>query len=195
MVVEILLIYENMTEEYKEIPKIYPNKNVEASLSNGIAIEAEMEDQIFLFYCKIKQNELNYFSQNNLPIAYDILCGRKEETAAIVHILDKTRYPFFRVKGLVMPNYHYLQISDHFSILADIEGSISVKGKDYENSFIIFINVENNNRIKNHYLYCEIPNPSSLENNFEIECHFRKENNDTNVSYSNIYLTTLLYYF
>ena len=59
MVVEILLIYDNMTEEYKEIPKIYPNKNVEASLSNCIAIEAEMEDQIFLFYCKIKQNELN----------------------------------------------------------------------------------------------------------------------------------------
>ena len=186
----ILLFYENMTGEYKEIPKIYPNKNVKTSLSNCIAIETEMDDGIFMIYCKMAQNELNYFSQNNLPLAYDILCGSKEETASIVHILDKTRYPVFRVKGLVMPDYHSLEFSTNFFILADIEGSISgFRGKDYENNFIIFINVENNNKIKNHYLYCEIPNPSSLEKNFEIECYFMKENDGRRVSYSNIYLT------
>ena len=127
-----------MTEEYKEIPKIYPNKNVKTSLSNCIAIETEMDDGIFMIYCKMAQNELNYFSQNNLPLAYDILCGSKEETASIVHILDKTRYPVFRVKGLVMPDYHSLEFSTNFSLTDSL---FSIFLIPFSNSYsIIFIN-------------------------------------------------------
>ena len=183
----ILLIYFNKTEDYKEIPNIYPNKNNETHLSNCIPIETEMEGGLFFIYCKITQNELSYFNEYSyMPLAYDILCGSKEETAAIVNILDKKKYPVFRVKGLVKPYYNYLEFGESFFLIADIEGSISgYKARDEENNFIILINVDS----KRHYLYCEIPRPSNLEKNFEIGCYFMKKNDGTTISFRNIQLT------
>ena len=187
----ILLLYSNMTEDYKDIPKIYPYKSLETPLSNCISIQTEMDEGTLFIYCKMSQDDINYFDQNSmLPLAYDILCGKKEETASFVHKLDKKKYPVFRVKGLVRPSYYNLKFSEDFIILADIDGSISeFKGKDFQNNFIIFINVENNKIIKTYYLYCEIPKPSSLENNFEIPCYFMTKNDGRSVLYSNIYLT------
>ena len=177
----------NMTEDYIEIPKIYPNKNNETHLSNCIPIETEIEEGMLFIYCKITQNDLSYFNEYpNLPLAYDILCGSKEETGAIINILDKTKYPVFRVKGLVTPDSKYLEFGDNFYLIADIEGSISgYTAKNAENNFIILINVDT----KKHYLYCEIPRPSSLEKNFEIECYFMKENDGSVITFRNIELT------
>ena len=40
-----------------------------------------------------------------------------------------------------------------------------------------------------HYLYCQIPKPSSKENNIEIPCYFMIDNDDKSIRYSNIHLT------
>ena len=90
------------------------------------------------------------------------------------------------MKGLLIPNSNYLEFTTHFYIIADIEGSISgYTANNEENNFIIFINVDS----KNHYLYCEIPQPSSLEKNFEILCYFMKENDGNIIEFRNIELT------
>ena len=44
-----------------------------------------MEGGLFFIYCKITQNDLSYFNEYSyMPLAYDILCGSKEETAVLL---------------------------------------------------------------------------------------------------------------
>ena len=188
----ILLIYHPGSEEPSSFSKIYPNKNVETSLSDCKYIDIEITKDYFLIHCRIKKSEIKYFINNiDLPLAYDVLCGIKENTSAIVHYLDKTKYPAFRVKGLVLDFYNRnIYKNDELIMIAGIEGNLSgFDERNSENIFIAFIDIEKNSKITSEYILCLIPNNYlNINNNFEISCKFDPINRSF-YSYDSIYLT------
>ena len=71
------------------------------------------------------QNDINNIPQNNdLPIAYDVLCGKKEKTSVSVLKLDTTKYPIYRIKKFILPFDDSIDKSDKIILLAKIEGSV-----------------------------------------------------------------------
>ena len=183
---QILLGFLPYNEDTKLISKIYPNKNNNNALSNCKKV-TDIEIDIDLIQCKMNSNEINYFQQNDQsPLAYDILCGEKEETGAIVHELDTTKYPVFRVKELILPEEGYIDKYISFSLIVDIEGSISgFRDNDNENAFTIYINIIKNGAKTGMELICMIPKPSYLESDFEIDCFSYL---DKRFYYDNVYL-------
>ena len=190
----VLLIYMPSTNE-KSISKIYPNEKITTALSDCKFIDIEIVKDNYLIYCKIKQNEINYFEyDNNLPLAYDILCGHKERTDVIVHKLDKSKYPLFRVKQIILPQEQYIGYNSQFIILANVEGGTSgVKADD--NLFVPLINIKRNNQNYIDYLLCEIKYPVTIINNFIINCTLTgKTTNNNYLPYQDIYLINYYYY-
>ena len=125
----------------------------------------------------MSQNDVNILPENNkLPIAYDILCGSKQETVVTLHKLDTSRYPVFRVKQFVLPYEEDLSYPNEILIIADVEGSVSgIKSSNENNIFIVEIEIEFDldyaGFIYPTYLVCEFQNPSKLEKEFEIPCY------------------------
>ena len=187
----ILLLYEPSTDERK-ISKIYPNKNILTALSDCQYIPEKFYEDFYFVYCKIKKNEINYFKYfNSLPLTYDILCGSKEPMDAKVNIIDKTKYPVFRVQYLILPKEIFIKYNSTFIIVADIEGSISGIKEEDNNIFLSLINIKRNNYNYIDYLFCFIEKPLRKQNNFEIYCSFDAlKTNNNYISYENIYLTT-----
>ena len=177
-------IYE---EDKKFFSKIYPNNNTKIALSECDILPFVHYNYL---YCNIKQNETKYFKgkNKNLPLIYDTFCGIKEETFTKIYILDKTKYPSFRIHSILLPNGTYIKENTKFTLIANIEGSISkFKGKD--NIFFTFINIENKNENSTEKLECKIPRPLKIQDNFEINCEiFLWEK----IKFKNIYL---LHYF
>ena len=126
----------------------------------------------YFIYCKIKNDEINYFEYNNsFPLTYDILCGSKEKMNAIVNIIDKTKYPVFRVQYFVLPEGEYISYNSKFIILANIEGSISEIKEDY-NLFLSLINIKRGNHSYIDYLSCSIEKPYFKQDTIIISLFF-----------------------
>jgi len=151
--------------------KIYPNENSKTPLSNCKTITLDEENFLYGIYCEITQDELNNFdTSNNSPLVYDIFCGAKEKTSAVVRKLDKSNYPIFNIQKIIVTEINKM-LSDSLIVLkANIEGSVSkVKGN---NQFALIINYYKKGRLNyKGFLNCEIPTPKKLEKNFEIECY------------------------
>ena len=93
----IILYYES-EDDLGLVSKIYPNENIEASLSNCTIIPQKIEANYTYIYCRLKEEEINYFQNNeDLPLTYDIFCGIKEPMNVLVHKLDKKKYPVFKI--------------------------------------------------------------------------------------------------
>ena len=169
----ILLYYESLTYDSNLVSKIYPNKNTNTELSNCKLVDNGLYFS-YLIYCNMSQNDINNIEvNNNLPIAYDILCGNKEETVVVVHRLDKTRYPVYRVKQFVLPYEEDISYPNELLIIADIEGSVSgINSNDIINTFAILIEVDFDDFDEPMILdmVCDISNHSTLEKDFEISC-------------------------
>ena len=141
----------------------------------------------------MSQNDINIIPKNNnLPIAYDILCGNKEETAVTLHRLDTSKYPIFRVKNIVMPYEEDISYPNEILIIADIEGSVSgIKSSNDINIFVveieIYLDLTGLDALFNTYLVCGFKNPSKLEKGFEISCY--SEYTYNGLKYKNIVLT------
>ena len=186
----ILLLYEPTTDE-KIISKIYPNKNILKELNDCKILPENFYEDYYLIYCKIKKDEISYFGYNsNLPLTYDILCGSKEPMDAKVNMLDKTKYPVYRVQKLILPEGSSIRYNSEFIILANIEGSISgIKNGD--NIFLSLINIKRNNQNFIDYLMCFIDKPSEKQNDFKIYCYFLAYKlTRSYITYDSIYLTT-----
>ena len=183
----ITLIYVPASSDTNLVSKIYTNKNVDTSLSNCQVSDITINEN-YLIYCKLNQNEVNLFSQdNNSPLAYYIMCGGIEETQAIVRKLDTTKYPIYRVKKIVLPYDNYLTSNNELTIIANIEGSIlELNGIKDNNYFVSIINVQKNNNIDSYEIVCEIPNPSAKEDEYEIPCYIVSS---YMINYDNVYLT------
>ena len=182
-----------LSEDDRLVSKIYINTNSQTYFSDCNAINIE---DYSLILCSIKQNELDYIESSNdknLPIVYDVLCGDKEETSMIVHILDKTKYPVFRINKMVLPQGENLTYECEFTLIANIEGSISGYLNN-NNTFGTIINIEYNNENIVYLLECVLKKPSTIQNNFEIPCYYlgdtSKYNNIKLIPYAFIWNTS-----
>ena len=75
-----------------------------------------------------------------------------------------------RVNQLILPEENYLDENSAFSLMVDIEGSISgfTATKSY---FVLFIEVKYKNKINQLELICIIPRLSEIQKDFELECY------------------------
>ena len=125
--------------------QIYLNENTQNSLKNCQLSETKLLGDSYLIKCKFTQNDVDFIGENNNneSLFYDVLCGDKQSTSAIVHKLDKTRYPTFRVKSLILPEEETVSYDFKLRMIVDIEGSVS-RMKDINensNSFVGFIKI------------------------------------------------------
>lgn len=184
----IILIYYNKTEDYNLITNIYPNINSKEKLKcNSFDI---WEDNFTLIYCGFSSNQIKEFSGKNseLPLVYDILCGQKEEMLATVNILDKTKYPVFIIKKMLLEK-KYLKHRSNITLLANIEGSISQFKQD--NTFGAFIHIKAKKSNSNQFLHCDIPKLNKNEITCLISCYLYFD--DSIVYYDDIELYPYFY--
>ena len=165
----ILLHYFPFSNETKFESNIYINNESQKKIKNCEAI-MNLVYYDFIF-CYISQDEIEYFDKENknISLIYDILCGQKEEIPVFVHQLDKTKYPIFRVNYFLLPSSTSINYYTEFSLIVNIEGSISGFTSKLS-SFISFIKIIRNNRITELLILCEIPEISEIQNNYEIKC-------------------------
>ena len=184
----ITLIFSSFSGDKTLVSKIYPNKDISTPFSNCKLTDVEIAKDYYLLYCKLSQNDINNIPQNNnIPIAYDILCGKKEKTTVFVHKLDTTKYPIYRIKEFNLPFDDSIGETDMITLVAEIEGSVSgLNGISKNNYFAITANSYSNNKLTVIEFQCQIENPSSKNNDFEIYCFPYLERR---TKYDSIYLT------
>ena len=166
---KILLFDWTYELDESKMSKIYLNENSTTSLSNCKTMTIK-ENVLYGIYCEITQAELNYFEpSNNSPLVYDILCGAKERTSIVVRRLDKSNYPVFRIKKIIVTEDNRLVYNSLIVVQANIEGSVS---KVYgENEFALLIKYEKSGKNYIDLLLCQIPIPSNKEKNYELYCY------------------------
>ena len=184
---EITLLYSSNSQNVNSNLNIYPNENTQTSLKNCKVSNVEIDKGYYLLKCKLTQNEVDSIGENkkNETLVYDVLCGDKQNIGAVVHKFDKTKYPIFRVKKLVLPKEEKLGNDYYLTMIASIEGSVSgMKGlKNDGNCFSQFIRIKGNNQYEYLDMGCCAPIPENLEEDFEIGCEvFSGES----ISYSSI---------
>ena len=180
----LLLDWTNELDESK-MPKIYLNENSKTSLSNCKTMTIT-ENALYGIYCEITQAELNYFEpSNNAPLVYDILCGAKEKTSIVVRRLDKSNYPVFRIKKIIVTEDNRLVYNSLIVVQANIEGSVS---KVYgENEFALLIKYEKSGKNYIDLLLCQIPIPSNKEKNYELYCYPNLDKGEQ-INFDNLYI-------
>ena len=181
----ISLIYLPKDEGKNFVSKIYINKYSNITLSNCQL--KNLDDSTSIIYCSLTSSEINYFSEkNNLPLAYDILCGDKEEMIANVKRFNSNRYPTFRIKNFFVSYDIYDYTDSIYYMTVDIEGSSSSFNTS-ANFFAIFARYERASYYSYELLICSFDIKDKL-----IFC----VNDDYLAAfyyYDNVYLTP--YYF
>jgi C1A family cysteine protease len=192
---KIILYFEALSEDDDQfVSLIYPNKKSTTPLSNCKIINTNDNDIPLVVYCDLTNSEINYFD-SSLPLAYSVLCGSKEPTSALVHKLDKSNYPLYRVKKLVIPDDQYLTEDSEFIMIADIEGSVSGVGYN-NNTFGALIDIKNSGKSNIKFLHCITPRSSSQKTNVELNCYIYLDNSDLRnlkCTTNNVYLYPLFY--
>ena len=193
---KIFLYFQALSDEDDNfVSLIYPNKERTTPLSNCKSIRLDYIDISSIVYCDLTKSEINYFD-SSLPLAYSVLCGRKEPTSAMIHKLDKSNYPLYRVKRLVIPDGQYLQQYSEFIMIADIEGSISGIDNNNHNTFGAIIDIKNDEESNIKFLHCETPEISSKKTNIKLTCIILLDNSDLGkfkCSTNNVYLYPMFY--
>ena len=110
----------------------------------------------YFIFCNISKSEVSYFEnfikQSDNPMFYYFLCGGKFTTKTITYILDKRRFPIFRIKKFFFPKSKTVNFDDKLKINADIEGNITNYKKG--NKFYIFTNIEKYNINTTYMMEC-----------------------------------------
>ena len=130
------------------------------------SIHNDESESKFLAYCEITEDELNLFDlypsqKEENQMFYGCYCGKINYMNITVFKLDKTKYPILRVKHFIISQYILENSQCIFSLLVDIEGSVS----GYDESFteIAFIvNVETNNVNSKEYNFKYLENDLAL---------------------------------
>jgi interferon gamma-inducible protein 30 len=168
---KILLYYASMRDYEKEISPIYATADSKKPLSDcKIIVLFDIE----FAYCDIKANEVDDFNDMSLsydmPLANSILCGYKEENEVIVYKLDKTKYPVFKIKRVILPREDTISSNTKLTVVADIEGSLS----DYDADQSYFLGISEID-ISDFNLTCEIEcvinKPERVMKNYEFYCY------------------------
>lgn len=186
-------------DECKFKSNIYPNVKASNPLEDCKQInfnDMDWDINYYLVSCSIKKNELNYFDYSynngdNSLMAFDTFCRKKFAMNATIYLLDKTKYPLFRVKDFILPKEDLINIKSEFTLIADIEGNMY--GFSPNNIwFYVFIDIVNGNKYQTYELYCR-PSSTVKKNNYEITCHFLTDSSIKSTSYENIILYPYTY--
>ena len=132
---------------------------------------------------------IEYFNKGyqNLSLVYDIFCGKKEEIPLYVHQLDKTKYPVLRVKHLVLPDEYYVDYYSEFTLVVDVEGSVSSLTAE-DSYFTSYVHIIKNNRITELKLACVIEEPPKIKKNYELLCFLWIDSKTVTYRYDEIIL-------
>ena len=113
-----------------------------------------------LIYCRIQEEELNYFTNYNSDFYYDINCGERKETNFKVFRLEKEKYHFFRVKKFLLPKNDTINKKSNFSLVVNcakpLYNIIYIK-------ILVFIGIESKKENETYMITC------SDEMNFKTE--------------------------
>ena len=185
---QILLGYESETID-EGLPPIYANVLSQKPLSDCQKLKYNGSEYEYFVYCNIKKDEVAYFEnlnkQSDNPMFYLFLCGGAFTTETIAYQLDKTKYPIFRIKSLVIPEKKTISSQDKLIINVNVEGSVTNFQK--ESQFIIFSNLEKGNENTTLWIVCKTGIPSEAGINYNLTCEINLEKGKTE-SYDNIYL-------
>ena len=152
------------------LPPIYPNINSEKPL-NDCHYTPINNSEFNILYCDIKKDEIDYFEDkvvSDSPVIYDTWCGYKETTETIVYKLDKTKYPVFRFKNIYLTK-NYIE----FNATVAVEGSVSELYHD--NFFIVYTDVEKNNKNTTFLTMCVIGSLKETNIDTNITCIINTE--------------------
>ena len=186
---KIMLLYSNNGGDDRYISPIYANINSVKALSDCNYFDLDGNEYV---YCNIKQDEVDYFDNYTSisnPLAYNVLCGVKEEIGVFVLKLDTTKYPIFRVKSLLLPLENKISSKSTLTVISDIEGSLSAFKSEQVN-FYSFIDVEVMEMNLTGIIKCQINNPKNIMKDFSFKCNLDIEDG-SELPYDNIYLHPL----
>ena len=186
---KIMLLYSNNGGDDRYISPIFANINSVKALSDCNYFALDGNEYV---YCNIKQDEVDYFDNYTSisnPLAYNVLCGVKEEIGVFVLKLDTTKYPIFRVKSLLLPLENKISSKSTLTIISDIEGSLSAFKSEQVN-FYSFIDVEVMEMNLTGIIKCQINNPKNIMKDFSFKCNLDIEDG-SELPYDNIYLHPL----
>ena len=178
------------TNEEIKLTNIYANSENDKPLKNCHIIEGHP-----YMYCDITKEELDYFeyytkkNETDKDIVYDVLCGYKSHTDAVVYRLDKDKFPVFKIKDFQLEKVEEISNVTEFNLIADVEGNYELYTEG-TNTFINSINIEikgeTETKNETYTLYCYVDSNSKKENNFILKCNDLKIENST--KYENVYL-------
>ena len=178
-------------DKVPKTPQIYANEKINIPLSDCKYLDFEY----YFVACDLKKDEINYFddmsSMNYNPLVYDILCGYKEPIYAVAYILDKTKYPVFKFRNLVLPEDDTISSESILTGIADIEGSLSGYFSQ-KNIFYVLALIETLGENITSFAYCEIEKPKRIMRNYLFNCYMDMIPGDE-IPYDNIYFYP--YYF
>jgi C1A family cysteine protease len=170
-------------DDESTLPSIYPNKKSSTPLKVCKKI-----DNLPLMYCDIQENELDSFrdiyDQVYEPIVYNILCGYKQPIL-LAFRLNKKVNAAFRIKSFIFSGKS-IYYNSKLTLVSRVEGSVSLY-KNYDNTFVTFVEVEKNRKNTTYLMLCSIGIPYSTNINHNLNCVFVIET-DTTVKYDNLYL-------
>ena len=136
----------------KNLPKMLIETEIE--LNNCYNIDIENDLNINFAYCQIDNNALKYIEEKiQARLLYSYNCNFASNSNIYINILDKNKYPIFRIFGFLLPNSSNITRYTKLHIFSKLEGST----KFYENTpnyFLVFIKIENNNKNNTFYGSC-----------------------------------------
>jgi len=121
--------------------------------------------------CEIEQSNLDFLEKNtNSILFFNKLCGSLEETDINVYLLDKTKYPVFRINQFFLPNNTYIDNETDIIINAYVEGSTKFYSND-DNQFYAFIDIEYSNKNQTALFDCSAEIPFIENKKSNLTCH------------------------
>jgi hypothetical protein len=121
--------------------------------------------------CEIEQSNLDFLEKNkNSILFFNKLCGSLEETDINVYLLEKTKYPVFRINQFFLPNNTYIDNETDIIINAYVEGSTKFYSND-DNQFYAFIDIEYSNKNQTALFDCSAEIPFIENKKSNLTCH------------------------
>ena len=172
------------------LPPIFANPLSKTPLSDCRKLKYNGSLTEYFLYCNIKKDEVSDFEdyatrQTDYPMIYYYLCGGRTTTNTITYQLDKSNYPVFRIKSLILPKKKEITVDDNLVLNVNIEGSVNNYKKT--NQFIILSNLEKDNANTTYLILCLTDTPSKAGISYNLTCNLNLGKGITE-SYDNIYL-------
>ena len=186
-----ILYFQEEDKDKNYLPPIYSNDHSAIPLSDckKIIINEEEENHN-LIICDLKAKEIDYFDEckeeNNSPMVYDILCGKKQSANTYVYKLDKEKYPVFKIQKIYLEPSGEISGETQFNIETNIEGAIS---DDFANQYFMgFSSLESNNINKTYNFMCDTGKPDKANIDYNFTCNIQISNEEGKKKYDNIYI-------